>query len=119
MSKPEFVYFTRSQTDMDEGRGFMAPDMSHAFTDEQAAWDSINDLPGIFGRRPGIMSKGKIRNWQQAKLEKASFGCDHDVIRVPVTDQLLDPRMQEIYEIEEQMAELEVRLNTLRTQVDD
>lgn len=77
------VYQVFAQTDMTEGRGGLAPYGKKVFATEQAAWDSINDHGGVFGRLPGknawpIDKTKGVTNWQQYK-ERLGHAGDYDV----------------------------------------
>lgn len=66
----QYVWLTRSQSDMTEGRGGMTIDTDTCYRSEQDAWDQINFKEGVSGRKP---SSG---TWQYSTYR------DHDVIKV-------------------------------------
>lgn len=81
----EEVYVIYVQSDMTEGRGYMklASDLG-AFTNEQDAWDKINDYPGIMGRHPKLNNTypvdkvDGVTTWQEYAY-KSGYEGDYTV----------------------------------------
>lgn len=83
------VWLTFREQDMTEGRLGLAQ-FGPAYVTEQAAWDAVNHLGGIMGRRPGrnCSPMGELNaagadTWQKAKAV-VGYPIDYDVRPVVV-----------------------------------
>jgi hypothetical protein len=83
MSEETYVYQILRQEDTTEGRGPMRPDPD-VWANEQDAWDQINDLHGVQGRRPPNCwpvpecKEHGIDNWQKYRAH-FNYGGDFTV----------------------------------------
>lgn len=95
------VWLTFRQQDMTEGRGPLVQ-FGPAYASEQEAWDAVNNLGGVMGRRPGKncypMDKLEgVHTWQEAKerLGGASL-LDYDVRPTSTTTAMTDAEAERI-----------------------
>lgn len=91
------VWQVFEQSDMTEGRGSLVIRDSKVYATEQEAWDSINHLGGVMGRRQGVncwpvdkLKESGVTTWQGYK-PVVGYPGDYDVCSILVEKSKLNP----------------------------